>query len=292
MIVGLGEILWDVLPAGKQLGGAPANFAYHASQLGFDSYVVSAIGQDPLGDEILATLSERRLKHCIAHTPFPTGRVDVSLDDKGIPSYTIHEGAAWDSIPESEALVERARATRVVCFGSLAQRHSVSRATIRRFLEEMPQGEGVYKVFDINLRQHYYDAELLDSSLALSNILKINDEELVIVAKLLDLSAQDDKGQCLELIQRYNLEMLILTCGVHGSYVFAEDLCSFLPTPRVEVADTVGAGDSFTAGFIGSLLLGLSIEEAHRRAVDISAFVCTQRGAMPTLPSELIPSKQ
>lgn len=288
MIVGLGEILWDVLPEGKKLGGAPANFAYHTAQLGLDSMVVSAIGKDNLGDEIEQYLRQYRLAALLPRVDFPTGTVDVQLDDKGIPTYQIHEGVAWDNIPESSELIRIAKQTRVVCFGSLAQRSPVSRQTIRRFIEEMPAVPHCYKVFDINLRQHYYDLATLRSSLELCNVLKINDEELELVGELMELGGIAPEDKCWALLGRYGLRMLILTCGTQGSYVYSPGKVSYQPTPSVVVADTVGAGDSFSAAFMTSIVQGWSIEEAHQRAVNISAYVCTQHGAMARLPEELI----
>lgn len=287
MIVGIGEVLWDVFPEGKQIGGAPANFAYHVSQFGLNSTALSAIGDDELGQEVVEVLGKKKLNCLFPTVSYPTGTVQVTLDERGIPSYEIKEGVAWDNVPFSPEVERLARTTRVVCFGSLAQRHSVSHETIHRFLAMMPQTERSYKIFDINLRQHYYTREVLEESLRACNILKINDEELILVSKLMgfeDISVED---KCWLLLGKYNLKMLILTCGTEGSYVFSEGKVSFLETPRVEVADTVGAGDSFTAAFISSILLGRSIPEAHKRAVEVSAYVCTQSGAMPTLPESL-----
>lgn len=287
MIVGIGEVLWDVFPEGKQIGGAPANFAYHVSQFGLDSTALSAIGKDELGQEVVEVLRKKKLNCLFPVVNYPTGTVQVTLDAKGVPSYEIKEGVAWDNVPFSQEVERLARTTRVVCFGSLAQRHSVSRETIHRFLETMPQMERSYKIFDINLRQHYYTREVLEDSLHACNILKINDEELVLVSQLMGFDNISVEDKCWLLLGKYNLKMLILTCGTEGSYVFSEGKVSFLETPRVEVADTVGAGDSFTATFISAILLGRSIPEAHKRAVEVSAYVCTQSGAMPTLPEAL-----
>ncbi len=286
-IVGMGEALWDMLPEGKKIGGAPANFAYHMSQLGFDSCVVSAIGNDASGDEIVEVFRAKSLNHLLERVAFPTGTVLVTLDAEGVPCYEIKEGVAWDNIPFTEELQELALATRAVCFGSLAQRNAVSRETINRFLDAMPDGEGQYKIFDINLRQHFYSKEVIEESLNKCNILKINDEELVIVSALFGYPAADFQETCRMLIAKYNLRMLILTCGTNGSYVFTSTEVSFLDTPKVIVADTVGAGDSFTAAFCASILKGKSISEAHKLAVDVSAYICTQSGAMPQLPEVL-----
>lgn len=287
-IVGMGEALWDVLPEGRKIGGAPANFAYHVSQFGFPGRVVSAVGDDKLGEEIRANFAEKGLEGLLPTVPYPTGTVQVTLDDAGVPCYDIRENVAWDNIPFTAELEELARRTRAVSFGSLAQRNIVSRGTIGRFLDTMPDGEGRYKIFDINLRQGFYTQEVLCESFRRCNILKINDEELVAVSRMFGYPGIDLQDKCWILLAKYDLRMLILTCGINGSYVFTPGRVSFVETPRVEVADTVGAGDSFTAGFIAALLAGRSIAEAHRLAVDVSAWVCTQHGAMPRLPEELL----
>ncbi len=286
-IVGMGEALWDVLPEGKKLGGAPANFAYHMSQFGYDSVVVSAIGDDKLGNEILENLDSKHLPCQIEKVPYPTGVVQVTLDDAGVPCYEIKENVAWDNIPFTPQLEELARNTRAVCFGSLAQRSIVSRETINRFLSTMSDKKGQYKIFDINLRQGFYTKEILENSFNQCNILKINDEELITISRLFSIPGIDLQDKCWILLAMYNLKMLILTCGVNGSYVFTSDEMSFVETPRVEVADTVGAGDSFTAAFIAAILAGKSVAEAHRLAMNVSAYVCTQNGAMPVLPEEM-----
>ena len=264
IIVGMGEALWDVLPEGKKIGGAPANFAYHVSQFGFDSRVVSAVGNDELGDEILEIFREKQLKHQLERVNYPTGTVQVTLDNGGVPCYDIKEGVAWDNIPFTDDLKRLALSTRAVCFGSLAQRDEVSRATINRFLDTMPDMEGQLKIFDINLRQNFYTKEVL-----------------------FGYPGIDLQDKCWILLAKYNLKMLILTCGTNGSYVFTPGTVSFQETPKVPVADTVGAGDSFTAAFCSSVLKGKSIPEAHRLAVEVSAYVCTQSGAMPVLPEAL-----
>ena len=287
IVVGMGEALWDVLPEGKKLGGAPANFAYHVSQFGLNSCVVSAVGDDKLGAEILESFKAKELSAMVETVPYPTGTVQVTLDDAGVPCYDIKEGVAWDNIPYTMSLDELARRTRAVCFGSLAQRSVVSRETINRFLDVMPCGEGQLKIFDINLRQNFYTKEVLCQSMRKCNILKINDEELVTISRLFGYPGIDLQDKCWILLGKYDLKMLILTCGVNGSYVFTPGRVSFQETPRVKVADTVGAGDSFTAAFVSGLLRGMPVEDAHKLAVCTSAYVCTQNGAMPVLPAEL-----
>ena len=286
IVIGMGEALWDVLPEGKKIGGAPANFAYHVSQFGLPSCVVSAVGDDALGDEILENLTSKGLKQLIEKVPYPTGTVQVEIDQAGVPQYEIKENVAWDNIPWTTSLETLAKKTKAVCFGSLAQRNVVSRETINRFLDTMPRDEDTLVVFDVNLRQGFYNKEILCKSMEHCNILKINDEELVTVSRMFGYPGIDLQDKCWILLGKYNLKMLILTCGINGSYVFTPGNVSFLPTPRVEVADTVGAGDSFTAAFISCVLKGMPVAEAHRRAVATSAFVCTCNGAMPVLPGE------
>ena len=285
IIVGLGEALWDCLPEGKKIGGAPANFAYHASQFGYDAYAVSAVGDDELGKETLAEFDAKGLKYEMPQVSFPTGTVQVRLDDSGIPTYDIKEGVAWDNIPFTPRLEEMARNCRAVCFGSLAQRYEASRRTIYKFLDSTP--DDCLRIFDINLRQTFYSKEVICESLKRCNILKINDEELVIIGRLFGYPGMDFENKCWLILGKYDLDMLVLTCGVNGSYVFSKGAMSYLETPKVEVADTVGAGDSFTGSFVASILSGKPIAEAHRIGVNVSAYVCTQNGAMPVIPEEL-----
>ncbi len=287
IVVGMGEALWDVLPEGKKIGGAPANFAYHVSQFGLPSCVVSAVGEDTLGKEITENFTSKGLNQLIAEVPYPTGTVQVEIDQAGVPQYEIKENVAWDNIPYTSELEDLAKKTKAVCFGSLAQRNVVSRNTINRFLDAMPRTEDSLVVFDVNLRQGFYNKEILCNSMRRCNILKINDEELVTVSRMFGYPGIDLQDKCWILLGKYNLKMLILTCGINGSYVFTPGNVSFQPTPKVEVADTVGAGDSFTAAFIASILKGKSVQEAHSRAVRTSAYVCTKKGAMPILPPEL-----
>ena len=285
IIVGLGEALWDCLPEGRKLGGAPANFAYHASQFGYNAYAVSAVGTDDLGQETLAEFDAKGLKYEMPKVEFPTGTVQISLDEEGIPTYDIKEGVAWDNIPFTPRLEEMARNCRAVCFGSLAQRFDVSRNTIYKFLDATPKE--CFRIFDINLRQNFYSKDVIRESLKRCNVLKINDEELVLIGRMFGYPGLDFENKCWLILGKYDLDILVLTCGVNGSYVFSRGDMSYLETPKVTVADTVGAGDSFTGAFVSSLLSGKSVPEAHRTAVNVSAFVCTQNGAMPIVPEEL-----
>ncbi len=283
IVVGFGEVLWDLLPSGKQLGGAPTNFAYHISQMGLESCAVSAIGDDALGREILEQLDDKAMEKYLPFVDYPTGTVVVTLDNKGVPTYEINQGVAWDNIPFTEELRKIASRTVCICFGSLAQRNSVSRNSMQEFIAAMPKSDDTLKVFDINLRQHYFNKEVIESSLAMCNILKLNDEELEIITPLLSLSGASIEERACEIVSRYSLKYLIITCGTDGSYLFDAQAHSFLPTPIVDVEDTVGAGDSFTAAFCGSILQRKTMQEAHALAVKVSAYVCTQKGAMPLL---------
>ena len=239
-----------------------------------------------LGDETIAAIEEQGLNYMMPRVPYPTGTVQVTLDDEGIPAYDIKENVAWDNIPFTDEMKAVAQNCRAVCFGSLAQRNVVSRETIKKFLSATP--DDCMKIFDINLRQNFYTKEVIDDSLHLCNVLKINDEELVVIGRMFGYPGLDMQDKCWLLLGKYNLDILVLTCGVNGSYVFTPGSMSFYETPKVEVADTVGAGDSFTGTFCACILKGKSVADAHRIAVDASAFVCTQKGAMPKLPDTIL----
>ncbi len=287
LVIGIGEALWDVLPEGKKIGGAPANFAYHVKQFGLDSCAVSAIGDDALGKEIVENFKDKGVNFLLETVPYPTGTVQVEIDQAGIPQYDIKENVAWDNIVLTDELKALAKDTRAICFGSLAQRNIISRETINEFLDAIPEENHPLVVFDVNLRQGFYNKDILTNSMERCNVLKINDEELVTVSRMFGYPGIDLMDKCWILLGKYNLKMLILTCGINGSYVFTPGNVSFLPTPKVEVADTVGAGDSFTAAFISSILKGDDVRTAHNKAVETSAFVCTQQGAMPILPESI-----
>lgn len=286
VIVGLGEVLWDMLPDGKKIGGAPANFAYHISQCGFPTYLVSAVGRDELGEQIRDTLSVAGLNVLLPVVEQPTGTVDVELDSEGIPQYTIRENVAWDNIPFTPEVEALAKRTATVCFGTLAQRGEQSRKTIEAYLAAMPE-EGV-KVCDMNLRGNYYSKEVIESSMRVSDVVKVNSEELVEICRVLGVEFTDQHLVARDFIEQYKLEMFIVTCGTEGSFVYCDDEnASCLPTPSVEVVDTVGAGDAFTAIFVAGMLGGLEVRWAHMLAVEAAAYVCTQAGAMPVLPDDI-----
>lgn len=286
LVIGLGEALWDMLPSGKQMGGAPANFVYHVSQFGIQGVAVSALGKDALGDELMDCFERVGLQVEMPRVDFPTGTVQVSVNEAGVPSYEIKTGSAWDNIPFTPEIEALARRATVVCFGSLAQRSPVSRETIARFLDLLPADS--LKVFDINLRQSFYSKEIIESSLNRCDILKINDEELEIVKRLLGKEDLSEEALCRDLMETYGLEMVILTCGTAGSRVYAPKVVSVMDTPKVTVADTVGAGDAFTGAFVAALLKGSPVRKAHELAVKVSAYVCTCAGAMPRLPETVV----
>ena len=285
-IIGIGEIVWDCLPDGRKLGGAPLNFAYFSMQMGADAYAVSAVGNDELGVETMVNVAQTGVNPAfVQKNELPTSRVLVSLDDKGIPKYEIVENVAWDEIACSDRELALASDASVICWGSLAQRSQVSRNSILSMIEASPSS--CLKVFDINIRQHFYDKEIIERSLRYADVLKLNEEELPIVCSLVGIEGTFCEGCIMALADRFSLKIVIYTCGASFSEVYdKEGLVSHIRTPKVEVTDTVGAGDSFTAVFVTCLLNGMSVAESHAFAVKVSAWVCTQPGAINPLPEE------
>lgn len=286
MIIGIGEILWDNLPSGRRLGGAPANFAFHAGQLGMASCVVSAVGKDCLGDEIKNKLGELGVNYCITDVDSPTGKVIVNLDEHGVPAYDICEGVAWDNIPFTDKVAILAKSATVVCYGMLAQRNERSRETIYRFLKSV--SSECLKVFDVNLRQNYYNRHLIEISLRFADVLKLNDDELNILKNLLNIEGRTEMELCCNVMNLYDVDIVVLTCGDRGSYVVSVDEVSYIETPKIEVVDTVGAGDAFTAAFVVARQKGFNIKESHAMAVSVATSVCMADGATPKLPDEII----
>ena len=285
-ILAVGEILWDLLPAGRQLGGAPANFAYHAHALGGHVHLISRVGHDPLGIEILDRLRALGVStdFVATDTAAPTGTVTVRLSADGQPQFTIHEDVAWDRISAGKDLLELAARAQAVCFGSLAQRREPSRASIRRLVAATPAE--ALRVFDINIRQHFYSPELIEASLRLANVLKLNDQELTLLASIFDLRG-DTRKQVATLARRFGLDTVALTRGTAGSLLMSEGVWSEHLGLPAKVADTVGAGDSFTAALTLGLLAGWPLDHINRHANEIAAYVCSQPGATPKLPEEL-----
>ena len=290
IVVGLGEILWDLLPDGRQLGGAPANFAYHARALGAQGVVVSCVGNDQLGREILDNVERLGLSHeyISVDKDHPTGTVTVEIDKNGKPDYIIHENVAWDFIPLSSGLLELAARADAVYFGSLCQRSKASSDTVRKFLQAAKPD--CLRVFDINLRQSYYSREVIDTMLRLTNVFKLNDEELLLVARLLSIKGPESEILA-ELIACYNLRLIVLTKGSIGSRLYApqeDSVCKgFRPA---ELADTVGAGDAFTAAVTVGFLNNEKLDTINENANRLASFVCSQRGATPKIPHSLIES--
>jgi len=287
-VVGLGEVLWDLLPTGRTFGGAPTNFACHAQQLGAAAAVVSCVGWDDLGDDTIAELKRREVSSSgVLRSDSPTGTVEVALDDAGKPTYHIAQEVAWDAMLWSDSLAQLAATSAAVCFGTLGQRSKVSRQTIRRFLSAAPRE--ALRLFDVNLRASFFEAEIILQSLELANVLKLSDEELPLVAKFCDLS-----GTMTEVIEqlasRFDLQVVALTLGSQGAILLGRGKNYRHPAACVEVVDTVGAGDAYTAALALGLLTGHDLGTINGYACKIAAFVCSQTGATPVIPSELIPA--
>jgi fructokinase len=283
-VVGIGEILWDMLPNGKQLGGAPANFAFHARALGAQSCVISRIGQDALGVEILDRLKALGLPIAAIQVDpsAATGTVSVEVSSDGQPRFTIHEDVAWDRLALEKTAFAAVAEADAVSFGTLAQRREPARSTVQSLMAVA--GLGALRILDINLRQHYFSREVIESSLHLSNIVKFNDSELPILAELLGL--RGSVRQQIEQLARQHLQRLVcLTRGEHGSLLYSQGHWAEEPGEPVAVKDTVGAGDAFTAALALGLLGGKPLDAVNRRANQVARYVCTCEGATPQLPA-------
>ncbi|MBT1176181.1 carbohydrate kinase family protein [Bifidobacterium callimiconis] len=285
IVLSLGEILWDMIPEGKRAGGAPVNFIYHATKNGADGYSISAIGQDELGDELLAAVEKTGIKSILQRNAYPTGRADVKLEN-GIPEWTIVKDVAWDHIALTQDLIDLVRKADAICYGSLACRMQESHDTIMKLLKlSRPE---TLRYYDINIRGDHYSKELIEEQLADATVFKLNDDELVLLRPMFGITGTDEEA-CKWFMDNYDLDYVILTAGADFSTILAKDgEISTLPTPRVEVSDTIGAGDSFSGAFTINILLGKSLKEAHRAAVNTAAYVCTQAGAWPDYP-EVMP---
>lgn len=288
VVVGLGEVLWDVFPDAAHFGGAPANFACHAASLGAVARMVSAVGMDDLGDGALKTLQSHGVDvQNVARDPeHPTGRVLVKLDAARQATYEFASDTAWDHLEWSEPLGSLADQCNAVCFGTLGQRSKVSRDTIRRFIEATRQS--ALRVFDVNLRQSFFDQETIDASLRVASVLKLNDEELPIVADFCGIQRAGEREMLREFADRYRLRLVALTRGPRGSLLIAGDAEDECAAPSVSVVDTVGAGDSFTATLISGFLRELPLGAINRHANSVAAFVCSQKGATPKLPLDVL----
>ena len=280
LAAGLGEILWDMFPSGKVLGGAPSNFAYQLNSLGLKCIPVSSVGSDGLGEEIISSLTNKSLstEYIQVNQKYNTGVVEVTVDNEGKPSYIIKENVAWDNIEFDLKLQNLIKSCSAVCFGSLAQRSEVSRNTIMKFLSELP--ESSLKVFDINLRQRFYSKSIVVESLQLASMLKLNDDELIIIGDLLGLKGSDD-FLIAQLMENYNLSLITLTKGGKGSLIVTPESENFREPIRINIIDTVGAGDAFTAGMVYGLLNNLDLEHVHSIANGLASFVCSKRRCDP-----------
>lgn len=288
VLVGLGEILWDLFPDGARFGGAPANFTCSAAGLGGDScdvFIVSALGTDELGDRAIASLVEHGVKISqVARNSRPTGQVHVKLDGHGHATYEFEPDAAWDRLEWTTELAQLANRTNAVCFGTLGQRSDESLATIRRFVSATPVS--ALRIFDINVRKPFVSDDVILDSLRLANILKLNDEELPVLAKLFGLNGSPI-AMLQQLAEQFAFQAIALTRGEHGAILLrGEEICE---EPGIEtlVVDTVGAGDAFTATFAIGLLQGQDLRSINRRACQVASYVCSQRGATPKIPDRL-----
>ncbi len=282
--MGIGEVLWDIFPEGRQLGGAPFNFACNAQELGAATSMVSCIGNDELGRRITKAVREKGVddRYIACDADHPTGTVSVKLDPDGNPDFTIHENVAWDFIPWNDDLESLAARCDAVAFGSLTQRSETSRSTIRRFLDRTR--EECIRVFDINLRQSFYDKEVIEESLRRANVLKINTEELRVVAELFDTKAEK-KEVLSRLLGDYSLRLIALTKGARGSMLIKPSQISSHLGYQVEVVDSVGAGDAFTAAMVIGMLSNKDLDEINEGANRLASYVCTQSGALPKIPN-------
>ncbi len=285
-ILAAGEVLWDLLPDGKQLGGAPANFTYHCRSLGADARLVTRIGKDSLGNEVLERFRLLGLPtETVQIDPeFPTGTVEVALADDGQPRFTIRENVAWDRITADASMLAVAAKADAICFGSLCQRSEPARTAIRSLVAAA--APTALRLFDVNLRPPFVDRDVIAESLALANALKLNDLELPELAVMFGLSTTDRESMA-ELADRFGLELVALTRGPHGGLLLARGGWSDHPGRPVAVKDTIGAGDSFTAALVVGYLAGRPLDEINRHANDVAAFVCSQPGGTPALPDAL-----
>ena len=286
-IVGLGELLWDVFPDERRPGGAPANFAWHANQMGARGLVVSRVGSDPLGDALLEFLDGQGLESAYVQRDAsqPTGTVSITTDPNGQPDYTIHEPVAWDFLEWTDSLADLFGGVSAVCFGTIAQRQPGSRSTIAACLAALP--EGALKVYDINLRKASWELSTVEASLETADIVKLNDEELEVLTSGLDWPGSDPSEITAFLQERYRLEGVWVTRGESGCLLRGGDELIECEGVDVEVADTVGAGDSFTAAMIWSLGEGWPLADSAQLANRVGALVASRPGGMPDLSDRL-----
>lgn len=285
-VIGLGELLWDEFPDSRRPGGAPANVAYHAAQLGGDGRIASRVGMDPAGDELLEFLRSCGLPvDLVQRDPLHgTGRVSVALSAAGQPEFTIHTDVAWDFLEATPELLAAAAGADAICFGTLAQRSTGSRSAIQQCLARVRPGAEI--VFDVNLRQQWYERETIERSLDAATIVKLNDAELRLLAAMFDIPESEPAACADALRQAFGIRELIVTRGAEGCLVCAPGLVVDVPGTPVRVVDAVGAGDAFTAAYVTSRLQGWPVEAAARYANRIGGLVASRAGAMPDIASE------
>lgn len=289
VVVALGEVLWDLFPDGARFGGAPANFAQHAAALGANVWLVTGLGDDDLGRDALERLRESPLilDHVSVLEDYPTGRVQIELNQRGEATYRFGEDEAWDHLAWSDGLADLSGRCDAVCFGTLGQRNPESRRVIERFVRGT--SDQALRVLDLNLRPPYTDREVIDASLQMANVLKLNDSELKVLADHLGLSSDDEPGRLTELAERLDLRAVALTQGPRGAVLVRDGKICQIDSRSVPVEDTVGAGDSFTAAIVVGLIAGAELETIGRSACRIAEYVCAQKGATPRIPAELVP---
>jgi fructokinase len=284
-VLGVGEVLWDMLPSGPQLGGAPANFAYDARALGAASQIVTRVGRDDLGQEILRRFEKMDLpvENIQIDETAATGTARVTLTGEGVAHFAIQENVAWDLLEATAEALEAAREADAICFGSLAQRSVPSASSIRELVSATRAN--ALRVFDINLRQTYYSRELIERSLDFSNIFKLNDEELGVISLMFNLSGSPEH-RIEQLARRFKQQLVALTRGPEGSLLFANSRWANCASRPIDIVDTVGAGDAFTAALVLGLLHKLDLDEINRFANEVARHVCSKPGATPPMPAE------
>ena len=285
-VVGIGEVLWDLLPEGKQKGGAPANFACHASALGAQAHVISRVGADLLGRELIRQLESHGVitEGVGIDKTLPTGTVSVAVDARGEPCYTIHDPVAWDALTNDASALRVVAEADAICFGTLAQRHEPSRSEIRALVQAAPRS--ALRILDVNLRQQFFSEPLIAEALELANVLKLNATELPVLCRMFSLMGEE-RSQLAQLAERYRLRAIAYTRGGEGALVLADGKWSDHPGVPAKVQDTIGAGDSFTAAMALGLLAGWSAVEVNQRANEVAAHVASCRGATPALPESI-----
>ncbi len=285
-VVGIGEVLWDLLPSGPQLGGAPANFACHARQLGADVQVVTRVGNDPYGRRILHHFEAMGIDGSAVQMDdrLPTGTATVLLDNSGTPQFTITDNVAWDALSFTEHAVEAVQSAHAICFGTLAQRNRAAAGTIQQLVAAAPSTS--LRVFDVNLRQKFYTREVVEQSLQIANVLKLNELELAVLSEMFGFRGSE-RGRIERLAKECALEVVALTRGDKGSSLYQGGNWSDMPSLPMEIVDTIGAGDAFAAALVMGLLHGLSLQNTHHIAAEVARYVCSCAGATPALPARL-----